>query len=40
MCEYAEYKNKDQLICKPYKLLCLFCRVGNNFNNKKEKNYY
>ena len=34
MCEYAEYNNKDQLICKPYKSLCLFCVMGNGLRYK------
>jgi hypothetical protein len=34
LCEYAEYNNKDQLICKPYKSLCLFCRQGNGLRYK------
>lgn len=34
MCEYAEYNNKDQLICKPYKSLCLFCRQGKGLRYK------
>ena len=34
MCEYAEYNKKDQLICKPYKSLCLFCVMGNGLRYK------
>lgn len=34
MCEYAEYNNQDQLICKPYKSLCLFYVVGNGLRYK------
>ena len=29
MCEYAEYNQNNQLICKPCKSLCLFCVMGN-----------
>lgn len=39
LCEYAEYNNKDQLICKPYKSLCLFCRAGNELRYKNIKKH-
>ena len=34
MCEYVGYNEKDQLICKPYKSLCLFCIAGNGLRYK------
>ena len=29
MCEYAEYNQNNQLICKPCHSLCLYCVMGN-----------
>ena len=34
LCEYAEYNNKDQLICKPYNTLCIYCKRGNGLRYK------
>ena len=39
MCEYAEYNNKDQLICKPYNTLCTYCKRGNELRYKNIKKH-
>lgn len=39
LCEYAEYNNKDQLICKPYNTLCIYCKRGNNLRYKNIKKH-